>query len=76
MNRNLTERIRAMLMTAGLFNSFWAEVDKTACYVINRSPSTKIGLKTPMEIWTGKPVDYSYLHIFRCLVYVMYNAKK
>ena len=31
MNRTLTERIRAMLRTAGLPNSFWAEVAKTAC---------------------------------------------
>ena len=29
-----------------------------------------------MEIWTGKPVDYSYLHAFRYPVYVMYNAQE
>ncbi|KAH9698769.1 hypothetical protein KPL71_024127 [Citrus sinensis] len=55
MNRTLTERIRAMLRTAGLPNSFWAEA---------------------MEMWTGKPVDYSYLHAFGCPVYVMYNAQE
>ncbi|KAL4355798.1 hypothetical protein AHAS_Ahas09G0022700 [Arachis hypogaea] len=49
MNRTLLERARAMLQTAGLAKSFWAEVVKTACYVINWSPSTAIGLKTPME---------------------------
>ncbi|KAH9670456.1 hypothetical protein KPL70_016992 [Citrus sinensis] len=76
MNRTLTERIRAMLRTAGLPNSFWAEAAKTACYIVNRSPSTAIGLKTAMEMWTGKPADYSYLHAFRCLVYVMYNAQE
>ncbi|KAH9751779.1 Integrase catalytic domain-containing protein [Citrus sinensis] len=76
MNRTLTERIRAMLRTAGIPNSFWAEVAKTACYIVNRSPSTKIGLKTAMEMWTGKPTDYSYLHAFGCPVYVMYNAQE
>ncbi|KAH9800564.1 hypothetical protein KPL71_000708 [Citrus sinensis] len=76
MNRTLTERIRAMLRTAGLPNSFWAEVAKTACYIVNRSPSTAIGLKTAMEMWTGKPADYSYLHAFGCPVYVMYNAQE
>ncbi|KAH9669686.1 hypothetical protein KPL70_021889 [Citrus sinensis] len=76
MNRTLTEQIRAMLRTAGLPNSFWAEAAKTACYLVNRSPSTFIGLKTAMEMWTGKPADYSYLHTFRCLVYVMYNAQE
>ena len=29
-----------------------------------------------MEMWTGKPVDYSNLHIFGSPVYVMYNAQE
>ncbi|KAH9668961.1 Integrase catalytic domain-containing protein [Citrus sinensis] len=73
---SMGERIRAMLRTAGLPNSFWAEAAKTACYIVNRSPSTAIGLKTAMEMWTGKPADYSYLHAFGCPVYVMYNAQE
>ncbi|KAH9715183.1 hypothetical protein KPL71_020951 [Citrus sinensis] len=76
MNRTLTERIRTMLRTAGLPNSFWAEAAKTAYYIVNRSPSTAIGLKTAMEMWTGKPADYSYLHAFGGPVYVMYNAQE
>ncbi|KAH9734881.1 Integrase catalytic domain-containing protein [Citrus sinensis] len=76
MNRTLTERIRVMLRTAGLPNSFWAEAAKTACYIVNRSPSTTIGLKTAMEMWIGKPADYFYLHAFGCPVYVMYNAQE
>ncbi|KAH9727082.1 Integrase catalytic domain-containing protein [Citrus sinensis] len=75
-NRTLIEQIRAMLRTAGLPNSFWAEAAKTACYIVNRSPSRTIGLKTAMEMWTGKPADYSYLHAFGCPVYVMYNAQE
>ena len=65
-----------MLRTAGLSNSFWAEAANTACYVINRSPSTAIDLKTPMEMWTGKPADYSTLHSFGCPAYVMYNTQE
>ncbi|KAH9746316.1 hypothetical protein KPL70_004379 [Citrus sinensis] len=76
MNRTLTERIRAILRTAGLPNSFWAEAAKTVCYILNRSPSTAIRLKTAMEMWTGKPADYSYLHAFGYPVYVMYNAQE
>ncbi|GJV90696.1 gag-pol polyprotein [Tanacetum coccineum] len=36
----------------------------------------KVELKTPMEMWTGKPVNYSDLHIFGSLVYVMYNSQE
>ncbi|GJS32085.1 retrovirus-related pol polyprotein from transposon TNT 1-94 [Tanacetum coccineum] len=64
MNRTLLERERAMLATASLGKSLWAEAVNTACYVINRSPSTAVELKTPIEMWMKKPVNYSDIHIF------------
>ncbi|KAE8667244.1 hypothetical protein F3Y22_tig00112428pilonHSYRG00010 [Hibiscus syriacus] len=76
MNGTLLERTRAMLRDAGLEKSFWAEAVNTACYLVNRAPSTAIELKTPMEMWTGKPADYSNLHIFGSIVYVMYNSQE
>ncbi|KAE8659117.1 hypothetical protein F3Y22_tig00116964pilonHSYRG00115 [Hibiscus syriacus] len=53
-----------------------AEAINTACYLVNRAPSTAIEMKTPMEMWTGKPTDYSNLHIFGSIVYVMYNSQE
>ncbi|GJV88834.1 retrovirus-related pol polyprotein from transposon TNT 1-94 [Tanacetum coccineum] len=50
MNRTLLERARAMLATASLGKSFWAEAVNTTCYVINHSPSNAVELKTPIEI--------------------------
>ena len=50
MNKTLTENIRVMLRTAGLPNSFWVEAAKTACYIVNRSPSTTIGLKMAIDV--------------------------
>ena len=76
MNKTLLERTRAMLRTTSLAKSFWAEAIRTACYVINRSPSTAIDLKTPMEMWTSKPADYSRSHTFGSPVYVMYNTQE
>lgn len=76
MNRTLLERTREMLRTTGMTKSFWVEVVKIACYVIDCSPSMEITLKTPMEIWTGKLVDYSLLHTFVSYVYIMYNAQE
>ena len=76
MNRTLLERTKAMLRTASLAKSFWVEAVRTAYYVINRSPSTTIDLKTPMKMWTDKPTDYSRLHTFGSPVYVMYNTQE
>ncbi|GJX09879.1 gag-pol polyprotein [Tanacetum coccineum] len=75
MNITLLERARAMLATASLGKSFWAEAVNTACYVINRSPSTAVELKTSLQMWTGRPINYSDLHIFGSPVYVMYNTQ-
>lgn len=71
MNKTLLDRTRAMLGITGVAKSFLAE----AINLINRSPSTTIGLKTSMETWKGKPIDSS-LHVFGCLVYVMYNSQE
>ncbi|KAE8656956.1 D-glycerate 3-kinase [Hibiscus syriacus] len=45
-------------------------------YLVNRAPSTVIELKTPMEIWTGKPSDYSNLHVFESIVLDDLTARK
>lgn len=70
MNRTPLERVRCMLLSAGLPKSLWGETMSTSGYLINRCPSTAINLKTPMEMWNGKPPDYSYLKVFGCLAYV------
>ncbi|KAK9161372.1 hypothetical protein Syun_007713 [Stephania yunnanensis] len=69
MNRTLMERVRSMLNAAKLKKSFWGEALNTACYLINRSPTISLELKTPEEIWCGKPADYSFLRVFGCDVY-------
>ncbi|TYK04608.1 Gag-Pol [Cucumis melo var. makuwa] len=38
-----------MLGAADLKKTFWAKAVNTACYIVNRSPSTIIELKTPMQ---------------------------
>ncbi|KAJ9538194.1 hypothetical protein OSB04_030927 [Centaurea solstitialis] len=59
MNRTLLERVRCVLSNAGLPRSFWAEALNTVCYLVNRSPATAIDCKTPFEVWSGKPADYT-----------------
>ncbi|WRX24984.1 Integrase [Theobroma cacao] len=70
MNRTLIERARCMLSNAGLSKVFWTEAINMACYLVNRSLSTAIELKTPKEGWSGKPADYSILRVFGFPVYV------
>ncbi|CAM8964428.1 unnamed protein product [Rhodiola kirilowii] len=69
MNQTLLERARCMLSNVGLPKRFWAEAVSTACYLINHGPHTGIGGKTPYEVWSGKPANYSLLRVFGCTVY-------
>ncbi|KAA0025121.1 polyprotein [Cucumis melo var. makuwa] len=72
-SRTLLERTRAMLGASGLKKAFCAEAVNTACYIVNRYPSTAIELKAPMQMWTGKLADYSNLNIFESPIYERYN---
>ncbi|KAG9450470.1 hypothetical protein H6P81_010435 [Aristolochia fimbriata] len=76
MNRNLLERARCMLSNAGLGKDFWAEATSMACYLVNLSPSTTIEYKTPKEVWSGTPADYSDLKVFGCTAYMHVNEGK
>ncbi|GKV24632.1 hypothetical protein SLEP1_g34217 [Rubroshorea leprosula] len=76
MNRTLMERARCMMSTAKLGKEFWAEAVNTACYLINRSPTVSLKLKTPEEVWSGKPANYSFLRIFGCDAYVWVPKEK
>ncbi|RXI01012.1 hypothetical protein DVH24_001246 [Malus domestica] len=61
MNRTIMEKVRCMLMTAKLSKQFWGEAIRTACYLINRSLSTLLGLDIPKKVWTSNDVSYSRL---------------
>ncbi|GKF06570.1 retrovirus-related pol polyprotein from transposon TNT 1-94, partial [Tanacetum coccineum] len=69
MNKTLMDKVRCLLIQSGLPKTFWAEATCTAAYLINRSPSTAIEKKTPMEMWSGHPSDYGMLRIFGCVAY-------
>ncbi|KAG8490319.1 hypothetical protein CXB51_016103 [Gossypium anomalum] len=70
------EKVRCMLSNANLPKSFWAEAASTACFLINRSPSVAIEKKTPQEVWSGNPANYSDLKIFGCPAYAHVNNGK
>ena len=70
-NRTLMEKVHCMHSNIGLPKSFWAEVASTACFLVNRSPSSAIDKKTPKEVWFGTPIDYSDLKILNVLPMLM-----
>ncbi|KAG8474442.1 hypothetical protein CXB51_034036 [Gossypium anomalum] len=76
MNRTIMENVRCMLSNANLPKSFWAEVASTACFLINRSPSVTIEKKTPQEVWSSNPANYSDLKIFECPAYAHVDNEK
>lgn len=57
-NMTLLEIVRCMMLTTEVSKGFLGEASKTACYLINRYPSTTLKFKTPQKMWTGKPTDY------------------
>ncbi|XP_075074659.1 uncharacterized protein LOC142162232 [Nicotiana tabacum] len=76
MNRMLCDRAQSMLSHSCVLKNFWAEAINTACYLVNRSPSTAIEFKTPFEVWSGSPADYSNLRIFGCPAYAHVRDRK
>ena len=65
-----------MLSGAGLGHEFSTEAVDTACYLVNRSPSSVLEDKTPQEVWTGKKPSLSHLRVFGCDAYVHVPKEK
>ena len=76
MNRTLLDKVRAMLATSGVSKEFWAEALHTTTYLVNRSPSTAIEFKTPMEMWTGAKPNLSNLKSFGCSAFAHHRDSK
>lgn len=75
-NRTILERVRCMLSNSKLPKVFWGEAVNTTTYLINRSPSLALNLKTPQEIWSGKPPNLNYLRVFGCSAYAHVKQDK
>ncbi|GJS68173.1 retrovirus-related pol polyprotein from transposon TNT 1-94 [Tanacetum coccineum] len=69
MNKTLMDKVRCLLIQFGLPKTFWAKATCTAAYLIHRSPSTVIGKKTPIEMWSGHTSDYRMLRTLGCVAY-------
>ncbi|CAD6899812.1 unnamed protein product [Tilletia controversa] len=70
-NRTIQDRARAMLRAARLSDSFWPYAFRSACEVINKSPSSGIGNLIPLTLWSSEPIDYDSMRVFGCLCWVV-----
>ena len=75
MNMILLEKVHCMLSNPGISKCFWAEALAYTCHLVNMLPSSAIGGKTPLEVWSGKVAqDYDSLWVFECPIY--YHVKE
>ena len=71
MNRALLEKVWYLLYNASLDKSFWAEVIVHTSHLLNSLPTTAIGGKTPLKIWScGAARYHGSLRVFDCPTYI------
>src|SRR3954466_104128 len=70
-HRHLLDVTRALLLSAYVPKTFWAEAVLTATLLINVTPSSAIGNVTPYSRMHTSPFDYSLLRTFGCTCFVL-----
>ena len=76
LNITILEKVRCLLNESGLPKKFWVEATSTIVYLINRSPSSVINFKTPMQLWTGRKPNIAHLKPFGYIAYVHISQGK
>lgn len=65
----IMKRVRCLLSSANVPQSFWIEVVLSAIYPINITPSKDIGKKAPENVWSGHPPNLQKLRVSGCVAY-------
>jgi len=76
MNRTLMEKARSMLSGARLGHELWEEAFDTTCYLVNRSPTSTLVDKTPLEVLYGNKPSLAHLRVFGCDAFVHVPKEK
>jgi hypothetical protein len=70
-HHHLLETIRALMIVSSVPPHFWAEAVSTATYLINIQTCSALQGGIPFERLCDKMPDYSILHHFGCVCYVL-----
>jgi hypothetical protein len=68
---HLLETAHAFMIASSVPPHFWAEAISTTTYLINIQPSSTLHGGIPFKRLCGKTSDYSSLHLFGCVCYVL-----
>ncbi|OWB87026.1 hypothetical protein B5S33_g5782 [[Candida] boidinii] len=74
-HRTLEEKVRTLLVSSGLPDTFWAEALETATFLVNRLP-TQGSKVSSFEYWYGFAPDLDVLRPFGCKVFALTDATK
>lgn len=70
MNHTLLDRVRSILIDAGLPKFYWHNALQHATLIHNVSPTQALDNQTPEEAWSGNKPNVSRLHVFSCKAFV------
>ena len=78
-HRHIVEAGLTLLAHASVPFRFWSDAFTTACFLINRTPTRVLNMKTPIEVLLNEQPDYTFLKVFGCACWPHlrpYNKRK
>ena len=75
LNLELQQKIRAVLISAGMPNSYWGYALNNVMFIHNRVPNASNNFKSPYEMVMGVKPNLKYARRFGCEVYYLVDAK-
>lgn len=73
MNQRILNMTKCIISESGIPKNLWADALVTACYLINKCPSSSIDGRIPEALWTKKKVLIQHLRVFGCRSWITLN---
>jgi histone deacetylase 1/2 len=65
-HRHIIETGLTLLAHAAVPFHFWSDAFSSACFLINRTPTRVLNMKTPLELLFKELPDYMFFKVFGC----------